>query len=339
MKLRLKKNQLISKNRMTVKQDNYRYLKEMYTLLKKQGYHWVGKHSAIKKCKWLHESLVHNRPCYKEKFYGIRSHRCMQMSPSVLNCLTYCLHCWRAMPEDVGIASKVGFSGDWDKAATIIEGIIYEHRRILSGYKAQVLAGKVDKTKYLEALDPNQVAVSLSGEPTLYPYLNDLVRSLKKRGCSVFLVTSGVIPKTLERTIKEDAEPTRLYISLTSPDIDSYIKINRPIRRDLWLSLMKSLDLISEFRCPTVIRITAIKGLNMSYKDIKGFAKLIETSKCSHIEVKGYMHVGFSTRRLSEENMPLFSEVNEFSEHLCDITGYKSRDSVAESRVVLLSKN
>lgn len=242
------------------------------------------------------------------------------------------------MPEDVGLTWDTAFHGDWDAAETIVEGLLYEHKRILSGYKAQVLDGVVDDVKYKEALNPNQIAISLSGEPMLYPHLGDMVRIFKDRGCTVFLVTSGVLPKSLESLRDGDADPTRLYVSLTSPDKDAYMKINRPIRPDVWSSLMKSLDLLKEFRCPTVIRITAINGWNMSRRDIGGFAELIKRSGCSDIEVKGYMHVGFSTARLSEGNMPWFNEVMEFSEKLSDITGYRVKDSVTKSRVTLLSK-
>tara|TARA_B100000315_G_C14142940_1_gene392140 strand:+ start:79 stop:384 length:306 start_codon:yes stop_codon:yes gene_type:complete len=101
---------------------------------------------------------------------------------------------------------------------------------------------------------------------------------------------------------------------------------------------MKSLDILEKFKCSTAIRITALKGLNMHKNDIDGFARLIERSGCSEVEVKGYMNVGFSTSRLSEKNMPSFNEVKEFSEKLADIMSYKIKDEVAESRVTLLSK-
>ncbi|MFC1754442.1 4-demethylwyosine synthase TYW1 [Thermoproteota archaeon] len=311
---------------------------DSHNLLKKQGYHWVGKHSAAKKCKWLHESLVHNRVCYKEKFYGIKSHRCLQMSPSVLNCLTYCIHCWRALPEDIGLSRESVFHGDWDDATVIAEGLLNEHKRILSGYKSQVINGIIDERKYEEALNPTQLAMSLSGEPTLYPKLNELIQIFKNRGCSVFLVTSGVLPKALESLMNTNSEPTRLYISLSSPNQNSYLKLNRPSRKNLWFSLLKSLDILEEFRCSTVARITAINGLNMDHNDVNGFADLIQRSKCSEIEIKGYMHVGFSTKRLSEQNMPSFQDIKEFSEKLGDLTGYKVINEMVQSRVVLLSK-
>ncbi|MFV2040427.1 MAG: 4-demethylwyosine synthase TYW1, partial [Candidatus Hydrothermarchaeales archaeon] len=56
---------------------------ETRRLLKSQKYHLVGGHSAVKGCHWLKESLVRGRECYKAKFYGISSHRCLQMTPAV----------------------------------------------------------------------------------------------------------------------------------------------------------------------------------------------------------------------------------------------------------------
>ena len=65
-------------------------------LLKNQKYHLVGSHSAVKSCKWLREALVNGRPCYKQRFYGIKTHRCMQMTPAVHYCNMHCAFCWRA---------------------------------------------------------------------------------------------------------------------------------------------------------------------------------------------------------------------------------------------------
>ena len=40
-------------------------------------------HSAVKTCLWLRKSLRGEGNCYKGKFYGIRAHRCVQMTPSL----------------------------------------------------------------------------------------------------------------------------------------------------------------------------------------------------------------------------------------------------------------
>ena len=34
--------------------------------LKKQKYQLVGAHSAVKKCRWLHKSLVEDKNCYNQ---------------------------------------------------------------------------------------------------------------------------------------------------------------------------------------------------------------------------------------------------------------------------------
>ncbi len=55
----------------------------MKSLLERQQYRFVGKHSAVKICHWTKQSLTGIDTCYKETFYGINAHRCVQMSPSV----------------------------------------------------------------------------------------------------------------------------------------------------------------------------------------------------------------------------------------------------------------
>ncbi|MBQ2486045.1 MAG: 4-demethylwyosine synthase TYW1, partial [Methanomethylophilus sp.] len=69
------------------------------TLIKQQ-YRLYKDHSAVKLCGWLKESLVHCRNCYKQDFYGIQSHRCLQMTPSINECTHMCPFCWRIMGKD-----------------------------------------------------------------------------------------------------------------------------------------------------------------------------------------------------------------------------------------------
>lgn len=81
-----------------------------------------------------------------------------------------------------------------------------------------------------------------------------------------------------------------------------------------------------------------IKGFNMSEEDAREFAKLIELSQPTYIEVKAYMHVGPSTYRLTKDAMPRHSEVREFAKILSNYTGYKLLSEHVPSRIVLLSK-
>ena len=56
---------------------------DLKRILEKQKYRVVGEHSGVKVCHWLGQRLIHGRSCYKQRFYGINSHRCLQMTPAV----------------------------------------------------------------------------------------------------------------------------------------------------------------------------------------------------------------------------------------------------------------
>ena len=72
--------------------------------LEKQHYEIAGKneHSAVQVCRWTKNSLNGRGGCWKEKFYGIESHRCCQMSPAISWCPHKCLFCWRAIENTIG---------------------------------------------------------------------------------------------------------------------------------------------------------------------------------------------------------------------------------------------
>jgi len=63
-------------------------------VLSKQGYKIIGSHSAVKLCRWTKSMLRGRGGCYKHTFYGIASHRCMEMTPSMA-CANKCVFCWR----------------------------------------------------------------------------------------------------------------------------------------------------------------------------------------------------------------------------------------------------
>ena len=109
-------------------------LEELRSVYRRQGYHLVGDHSAVKTCHWTRRSLSTwgREHCYKQRFYGVPSHMCLQMTPSLGRCTQSCLFCWRATPETLGVSwdqtRKVQSPEDPD---SIIEGCIREHRRAM----------------------------------------------------------------------------------------------------------------------------------------------------------------------------------------------------------------
>jgi len=298
--------------------------------LKKQKYHLVGSHSAVKSCKWLHESLVNGRSCYKAKFYGIKSHQCVQMSPAIFCCTQQCMFCWRAQNGDLKINWSEKEPGKWDSPESVILGCLHAQERILSGYNGNQ---KTDLRKLREALMPRHVALSLAGEPTLYEPLGELISEFHRRKFTTFLVTNGTNPKRLQEL---GEEPTQLYVSLCAPNREVFRKVCRPQIKEAWEKLGETLGLLPSFRCPTVIRMTLVRDMNM--KSLEEYARLIEKAEPTYVETKAYMHVGFSNLRLSFERMPSHREISTFALELSDKTGYKILDESADSRVVLLSK-
>ncbi len=302
-------------------------------LLKRQKYQLVGNHSAVKKCRWLHKSLVNGEACYKARFYGIKSHRCLQMTPSLIWCTQRCLYCWRIQNGEAGFSWNESATPVWDEPSEIVSHSIRAQRKILSGYKGQVSAGRVDSKTYREALEPRHAAISLTGEPTLYPYLGGLLSEFHSSGLTTFLVTNGTRPEVL-KSLSE--EPTQLYISLSAPSLEKYQEICRPRSIDFWQRLIETLELTKSFSCPTAVRITLIKGLNL--QDPCGYARLISRTEPTYIEPKSYMYVGYSRERLGFANMPTRREVYQFSSKLAELTGYRIIDESPNSRVVLLSR-
>jgi len=298
--------------------------------LRKQRYHLVGKHSAVKRCKWLHESLVNDRPCYKQKFYGIKTHQCIQMTPALFYCTQQCLFCWRAQSGDLQVSWDELKMPKTDSAETIVEGCLRAQEKILTGYKGNPEA---NWRKLQEALTPKQVAISLTGEPTLYELLGELIEAFHHRGLTTFLVSNGTLPSMLSRLSQE---PTQLYISMCAPNEEVYSRVCRPQFGGAWQKLNETLGLLSSFRCPTVVRMTLVKDHNMNCLD--DYAALIGKANPTYIEAKAYMHIGFSSLRLGFERMPMHGEVRDFAVKLAEKTGYNIIDEAPESRVVLLSR-
>jgi tRNA wybutosine-synthesizing protein 1 len=289
--------------------------------LAKQGYHAAGNGGAVKPCLWLKKSLRNAGVCYKEQFYGIQSHRCIQMTPTLL-CNQQCLHCWRATAQN----NEGGRS--FDEPQTIVEESIAAQRRLISGYKG---AGSTNLRKLTEAFSPNQVAISLSGEPTLYPYLDELIRLYRRNHMTTFVVSNGSRPEVLEQI-----RPTQLYLSLNSPDEKRFYAICRP-RTHRYKNLLNSLRVLSDHPCRTALRITLANNVNAFGG--AGYAKLVKLAEPDYVEVKSYMHIGNSRKRLPRTAMMSYEGIVAFSHEIAGRTGYAIAAGSPESRVIVLSES
>ncbi len=295
--------------------------------LEKQQYRIVGKHkhSAVKVCGWTKNLIRGKGGCYKLKFYGIMSHQCLQASTSI-SCANRCVFCWRGY--------KAPVSKDWkwgvDDPDEIIDEMLEAQRNLLNGFAGSKTA---NMKYYEESKTVKHVALSLTGEPIIYPRFNEICASFHNRGISTFVVTNAQYPEAIERLIPV----TQLYISVDAPDKDLLKKIDVPLFDDYWERLLKSLDIMKRKKHRTCIRITMIKGMNMV--DPEGYKALIERGDPDFVEIKAYMFVGASRQKLSLKNMPFHEEVLDFAKKMeAILPEYSIVSEHKPSRVVLLAK-
>ena len=289
--------------------------------LRKQGYQFFSPQSsaALKPCLWCKRSLAGGDMCYKHQFYGIDSHRCVQLTPT-LRCNHRCLFCWRSFEHEVTTEEVC-------PPDVILTEISRLQKKALAGYNA-VLDNTVTDERWTEALNPRHVAISLSGEPTLYPELPELIGRFNEQKFTTFLVSNGTNPDVLSR-----CRPFQMYVSLNAPDEETYRTVCRPVS-DTWESVMESLNLLKDRR--SAIRITLVSGYNDTSPG--KYSALLQDSGALYVEVKGYMYLGYSRKRLERKNMPEHEAVRVFTEKIAAACDYQYRDENRLSRVVLLER-
>jgi len=303
--------------------------------LKKAKY-GVADHSTVELCHWTKKSFKHEGNCYKHKFYGISTHRCMEFSPAGMHCENRCVYCWRPMefydslkmePEKVAEPKE------------ILTKLMKERKKLIMGYYGD---SRNDKQRLDESLLPSHYAISLSGEPTMYPKLPELIKYLKSLEAtkSIFLVTNGQEPDMIQKLQDEDALPTQLYLSTNAADYDSFLKINKPKYDDSWQRWNKTLAMLKHLDTRTVLRITLIRNYNDQEEMIPVFASMLRQASPHFIEIKSYMHIGRSTNRLEHSNMLEIDEVRKFSEEISKQSQiFSVIDESLVSRIVILQND
>ncbi|MEO2154325.1 MAG: 4-demethylwyosine synthase TYW1, partial [Nanoarchaeota archaeon] len=88
----------------------------------------IFNHSAVEICSWTKNSIIGRPSCYKQKFYGIEAHRCIEMSPAFNVCSERCIFCWR--PNE--FYDKIDF--EWNKPEEIIKKLVELRKQKLSGF-------------------------------------------------------------------------------------------------------------------------------------------------------------------------------------------------------------
>lgn len=287
-----------------------------YSALTKQGYTIIGSHSGVKICRWTKSALRGRGSCYKYSFYGIKSHLCMETTPS-LSCSNKCVFCWRHGTNPVGTTWR------WkvDPPEMIFQGAKEEH---LKKIKAMRGVPGVRSERFQEAMRIRHCALSLVGEPIFYPHINQFLRLLHAERISSFLVCNAQHPEQLAAL----DTVTQLYVSIDASNKESLRKVDRPLHRDFWERFLQCLDILRErrFQMRTVFRLTLVKGFNIE-DEAEGYADLVARGLPCFVEVKGVTYCGTSTAAgagLTMQNVPFYEEVVAFVEALNAALGRRS---------------
>lgn len=299
--------------------------KKQVEKLESSGYRFVGSHNhaAAKICHWTKQSILDKGVCYKEKFYGIESHRCLQMAPAVPNCQQKCEFCWRDLSY-----TQTQWEGEYDDPKTIIDEAVKAQNNLLCGFFGN---NKANKEKLEESKTPTNAAISLAGEPMLYPEIDELIAEFNRRNFTTFVVSNG---QCVDKLKNLENEPYQLYLSLDAPTKKIYNNVCQPQISEGWDNLNQSLDTLASFNSRTCIRTTCVKGRNMTNPE--KYAELIKKASPDFVEIKAYMCVGSSRHRLTPDNMPTFDEVKSFAQKIGENCGKKIVNESEVSRVVLL---
>lgn len=279
-----------------------------YKSLTKQGYTIVGSHSGVKICRWTKSALRGRGSCYKFAFYGIKSHLCMETTPS-LACSNKCVFCWRHGTNPV---AKSNWRWELDPPEKVFEGAKAGHYQKIKQMRG---VPGIQMDRFQEAFQIKHCALSLVGEPIFYPYINEFVKMLHDERISSFLVCNAQHPDNLAALDRV----TQLYVSIDAPTKIDLKKVDRPLNSDFWERLMACLDILrtTQSHQRTVFRLTLVKGFNMG--DISAYADMVERARPSQIEIKGATFCGSSNSNgnpLTMQNIPFYDECKVFVQEL-----------------------
>uniref|UniRef100_A0A5F9C3K3 Radical SAM core domain-containing protein n=1 Tax=Oryctolagus cuniculus TaxID=9986 RepID=A0A5F9C3K3_RABIT len=234
------------------------------------------------------------------------SHRCMETTPS-LACANKCVFCWRHHTNPVGTE----WQWKMDPPEMILKEAIENHQNMIKQFRG---VPGVKAERFEEGMVVKHCALSLVGEPIMYPEINSFLKLLHQCKISSFLVTNAQFPTEI-RNLKP---VTQLYVSVDASTKDSLKKIDRPLFKDFWQRFLDSLKALATKQQRTVYRLTLVKAWNLD--ELQAYAELVSLGNPDFIEVKGVTYCGASSASsLTMANVPWHEEVVRFVRELVEL--------------------
>uniref|UniRef100_A0A2K5NXP2 tRNA 4-demethylwyosine synthase (AdoMet-dependent) n=1 Tax=Cercocebus atys TaxID=9531 RepID=A0A2K5NXP2_CERAT len=242
----------------------------------------------------------------QETHLNWESHRCMETTPS-LACANKCVFCWRHHTNPVGTEWR------WkmDQPEMILKEAVENHQNMIKQFKG---VPGVKAERFEEGMTVKHCALSLVGEPIMYPEINRFLKLLHQCKISSFLVTNAQFPAEI-RNLKP---VTQLYVSVDASTKESLKKIDRPLFKDFWQRFLDSLKALAAKQQRTVYRLTLVKAWNVD--ELQAYAQLVFLGNPDFIEVKGVTYCGESSASsLTMAHVPWHEEVVQFVRELVDL--------------------
>lgn len=139
----------------------------------------------------------------------------------------------------------------------------------------------------IEHPNTDVITLTANGEPTLYPYLDELIEkidSIKDGKQTLILTNSATLsnPKTYKSLLKLDQ--VKLSLDAVTPDV--FRKIDRPHEGIDLSSLVESVISFShEYTGRLFIEVLFVKELNDTKEEIEAINKVLEEVKCERIDL------------------------------------------------------
>jgi tRNA wybutosine-synthesizing protein 1 len=202
-----------------------------------------------------------------------------------LSCANKCVFCWRHHKNPVGREWR----WETDNPEMLVNGAIERHQQMVKELKG--MPGVIPE-RLEEAMTVAHCALSLVGEPIMYPYIAEFCKYLHDRKISTFLVTNAQFPDAIQKL----PPITQLYVSIDAGNKKDLQAVDRPLFADFWERFLACLDMLRVKEQRTVYRVTLLKGYNMHL--IQEYAALVARGKPTFIEIKGVTFCGDSVSSL-----------------------------------------
>ncbi len=207
----------------------------------------------------------------------------IDLSPSKKQCNFDCVYC------ELKKAKPMDFMGDVLPKELVIESIKTALLDLARNAKSMDSSETLDSSLDSMALESSAIDVltfTANGEPTLYPYLYDVVSAIKPfvpKNCKTLILSNG-------SRFKEQKDALLLFdivkFSLDGAIESAYKKTDRPEKN---LKLEKILEGIKEFariyRGELVAEVLLVKGFNDSKENLLAIASFLRELKVARIDL------------------------------------------------------